>query len=820
MMNMKIAKQTSVLENLVLNEPVDMEVLELLLNSTLLRKETKKNGEFREDERELLNKYKNIIKREGDNQFAKVKYVREKWCGRVGAERGVGLVNMRSVVRHTLAKAVGFKDIDLKNCHPELLVQLCKKNGYEISILKGYVDDRDAFLKKMIDDIQGVNRDMAKQLVIRLIYLGTLQNWAFDNGINLHDIPEWLIEWSDSLLKELEIVAKLIIDINPKLVKEVSKGSHSSTWNRDASVMSFFLQEWEERVLEIIYVYCVNNSHINNNIAVLCYDGIMLKETDAPDCIFEKLSSEIKKQTGFQLELVYKEFDKALSIEELKKNQIDDGMLDKEMLGRFNTEYFASLDDYIFKKLYFEKFVCKVLRPDPMFVYIESDAEDGGDGLVFYSQNKIKETFNHLNSGQFDTFGKPIKFMDLWVKDETIRCYNKMDFIPYNDRSPIETHIFNLFRGFNALIHTEYDTLKTDKILQPFFDLGLQLCGGDKDHFNFLNMYLADIFQNPQIKNPLAFIIKGKQGTGKNVWLNAVGKTLGSHHYITSSNPKDFFGDYAEGFYHKLLVNMNECEGKDTFDFEGKIKSFITEDTITLNRKFVQPITIKNLARLIIFTNKPNPIPIDVKSKDRRYVVFETTSHYLQDKYGKSFWSGLVAHFNKAIFKSALYDFYNNMDISKFDVRKRPITKAYTEMCRLYVPVEVLFLANKIEMAKASYEQDTGDFAISELKRWDSIGVKGAELYEEYISYCKTYGFYKDSSTFQKNIKSFYHKLGELDLPIISTKTDNTYNFKFDGNMVLDEMKRRKWIDYNADDMIEELAEDTNGDDFTDYFDV
>ena len=89
--------------------------------------------------------------------------------------------------------------------------------------------------------------------------------------------------------------------------------------------------------------------------------------------------------------------------------------------------------------------------------------------------------------------------------------------------------------------------------------------------------------------------MKVKQGTGKNVWLNAVGNILGLQHYISSSNPKDFFGDYAEGFYHKLLVNMNECEGKDTFDFEGRIKSFITEDKITLNRKFVQPITIMNL---------------------------------------------------------------------------------------------------------------------------------------------------------------------------------------------------------------------------------
>ena len=74
----------------------------------------------------------------------------------------------------------------------------------------------------------------------------------------------------------------------------------------------------------------------------------------------------------------------------------------------------------------------------------------------------------------------------------------------------------------------------------------------------------------------------------------------------------------AEGAYRKLLVNVNEAESKDTFQNEGQFKSFITEDTIVVNPKYVRPTKIANHARLIITSNKPNPIPIDVKSKDRR----------------------------------------------------------------------------------------------------------------------------------------------------------------------------------------------------------
>ena len=48
--------------------------------------------------------------------------------------------------------------------------------------------------------------------------------------------------------------------------------------------------------------------------------------------------------------------------------------------------------------------------------------------------------------------------MTEWLSDETIRLYNKMDFLPYNDNAPVPPHIFNLFRGFNDKKECEYDS--------------------------------------------------------------------------------------------------------------------------------------------------------------------------------------------------------------------------------------------------------------------------------------------------------------------------------------------------------------------------
>jgi hypothetical protein len=810
-MNLKLLKLKSVLDDLVLNEPVNMEMLEALMNSTVLRKEERKNGEFREDELKLLHKYKIIIKQEGDTYYAKVKYLRKKWCGRVGADKGVGLCPMRSVVRHTLAKAVGFVDIDIVNAHPEILVQLCKANGLACASLEYYVINRDNFLKHMMDEMK-ITRGVAKEMPLRIMYLGELQAWATDNGVNLQDIPDDILDWSDKIKDELTKIATRIEEDNPKLVKEVEKGTHDGGWNRTSAILSTFLQEYENRILEVIYTHCYNKGFIKDSIAVLAYDGIMLRESDlgqggAEESLLESFSAEIKRETGFILKLTTKALDKALSLNDLKAKQITDDIFKPEVLGRFDTVYFNKLGDYRVKKLYFEKFVSKVLRPDPAYIYCEKDGIDGGEQMCFYNQGKITETFGHLKSGEVASNGEEIKFMTKWLNDNNIKLYNRMDFQPYNERRMPDVRNFNLFRGFSPATKTPYTKADADQILKPFHELGTELSGGDKTNYEFLLSYLADIIQNPEKKCPLAFIIKGKQGTGKNVWLNAFGKLLGAQHYISSSNPRDFFGDYAEGFYHKLLVNMNECEGKDTFQFEGRIKSFITEETITLNRKFVQEITIANLARVIIFTNKPNPIPIDVTSKDRRFVVYETTDKYLHKSKGSLYWKGLIAHFNSPIFTACLYDYLNNLDISKFDTRKRPITDAYIRMCSLYVPIEALFLTDKISKAtlhdQAQYAlQAGGNLDVPDIlfNEWKNKGVKGDELYDQYTEYCKKKGFYTDKGGYQKNVRSFYHKLGELDLPIFKIPDGGVIWFRFNSAEMIEAMKTKKWIDYDKEE--------------------
>jgi hypothetical protein len=105
------------------------------------------------------------------------------------------------------------------------------------------------------------------------------------------------------------------------------------------------------------------------------------------------------------------------------------------------------------------------------------------------------------------------------------------------------------------------------------------------------------------------------------------------------------------------------------------------------------------------------------------------------------------------------------------------------------------------------------------VSRLETQGITGEELYKDYTTFAKEFGFFKDS-TFQKSSKSFYCKINELELPIVCKKPHNITTFYFNVEEVLKVMKERKWIDRSDQDIVEEPIVDIEGEDFTEYFTI
>jgi len=300
-LNLCLEAVESKLNKLTLYEPVDIKVLNKLINSDLLRVEFHNPlAKGYENEKSQLICYKKLFKK----GKAEIKYSKAKniLFGRVNPFRALGLFSIRREIRHTLAKGT-FKDIDIENCHPVLLLQICEANNIEVKYLKKYVDKRDKYLNQVME-YYNVNRDDAKRLFIRLMYFGKFENWlkSIENPTKKDKLS-----FIHNFALELNHIGQIILEANPDLKTAVEKRKDNEH-NLIGSVVSYFLQEWENRILESVYLYCVENRYIINNVAVLCADGLMIEAKYYKDELLDKLVELVENKHGFKVKFTTKDF--------------------------------------------------------------------------------------------------------------------------------------------------------------------------------------------------------------------------------------------------------------------------------------------------------------------------------------------------------------------------------------------------------------------------------------------------------------------------------------------------------------------------------
>ena len=742
--------------------------------------------------------------------------------GRVEPRGCLSLGSLRKAVRHTLCEGQGWVDIDISNCHPELLRQLCSKAGLECDSLHYYCDNREVCLKEVtelfIDGFTEDTRDEAKVLYIRLMYGGELKSWLSDmkkRGLikpetTTKDLPQTVVQLKEDLNK----ISLQIQEVNPDMVQAVKKVREKANkvHNFNGSFLSYYMQEWERRMLECVYNMMRANGYIQGNDCVLCYDGIMIhfsRINTSIDNLLRKCEAVIEANHGFHLKFTQKKMKKSLLSEiEAREQALKDFVFPGQYTKELDPNYMNGLPNYETQKRYFELFVAKAMQPDPIYIWTSKVTETDEYNVEYekyntqnYDETRLRKSLKHIRSNNKS-------FLERWLTDPKIRCYNRVCFMPYNgvfDPQQHNTLVYNLFKGYNPLIRSplkDESTKYKKKVLRIFMDILLHLF---EDNRRFRDLFLksrAFRVQYPQQKLPMSFIITGPQGVGKNICFDAIGRVVGMDHYYSTTNPSDLFDKHAEGFVHKMFVVMNECEGKNTKDLEGAIKGASTDVSMTVNAKFQRPVTMKNLAQLDITTNKPNPIPIDTKSGDRRFLVSKSTRKYLQPKYNGDFWRRVAAHFRSPVFIRCLYDYLNEMDVETINwksEREACLTKSYYDMLKLYVPSEVFYfeeMYNKIEdNSITSWGNEYTKYNPSFITTGEfqgSLRCRKGDLCKCMNNWLRHYGHQYISSQ-----KTWFNKLTtQLDLPIYEGALHGGYKtVEFDIGAIYKLLIERQWVD-------------------------
>ena len=667
MFNLTLNARTSILNGITCYETINIDTLNKLICSDLLKTtfNNPMSSHFHEDEKQQLNKYKMII----DKNKAVVKYRRTKGMsyGRVFPFQSLSLYSIRREIRQTIAKEY-YEDIDIQNAHPHVLLQICQANNIECKYLQRYVNKRASILVEVMEAFN-VDRECAKKLFIRLMYLGSFKKWLKEN--KKEDMDNNICKYIKKFKNELNKIAEIITTNNKKLkyeVEEHKKENNEDDYNINSTCLSYYLQEYECIILEVIYNYLCNAGFIVNNNCVLCADGIMIPKDKYNDSLLLLLTDEVSCKTGFKLTFTNKSMDQDYL----------------NILDEHTNIKTHSVGTYENKKEMFEKNHFKCMNP---IGYCE--IEDGE--VIIRKKNEFTQCYENIILTKSvkkndELIDKEYSFVDKWYKDPEIRTYKSFDFHP---KANAPEGVYNLFNGFKA--EKEAISNITNITETKMWKHMLNLCGRDEAIFNYLLKWVSHIVQKPYKRIGTCLLIRSIQGTGKDTFFDFIGRRLlGNRYYFNEANFELIFGRFNSMLENKILIVGNEVNASDTSGLFGKVINTITSPKISIERKGIGAYESNNCSSFVFLTN--NDFPFKIPESDRRFICWEASPDIANNPV---YFKELYDEIESGKIDRLFYDFFNNYDIEDFKPSAdRPTSDVYNEMKEMSIPPYITFLDN------------------------------------------------------------------------------------------------------------------------------
>jgi len=714
-MKLQIEITRSKFDNMQTEEYIPLSILNKLLNSENIQK---KSDEWNE-EAQLQG-----IKKKIKNNRLIVKYETSKLgVGRVSPVKAYGYCLMRRQLRHTLAKDY-YIDIDVVNCHPTLLYQLCESNNIECNMLKYYVSNREDFIQQVITENDNVRltKDDIKNEVIKILYGNTK------------------ITLKSNLLKELTrdvlYITNLLIEANKdlyNLIEKYKKSKNKHLNNLDGSLVSVVLQYHENRCLEVMHTFLTNKKVIEKNNCVLCFDGIMVPRNKQYNGMIDETEKEIYDKTQFNIKLKIKSMDE----------------------GYDNLPETA--DDYETIKQKFEETHFKLINP---MGYCRIDEDKN---MTHYERKKFVDLYENKLIMDYEK-NKKVSFTDKWMKDENILTIDKVDFKPCLETP---SNVYNLFNGFAINRKNEDKDEENEKSLTLSFDDDendeqpnvsidyeaefkksliykhiYNICGKDYKTVDYVLMWLSRKVKNPTQLTNTSLIFKSEEGAGKDTFFDWFGrKILGDEYYINTSQVDKLLGHFNKLLTRKILIVVNESSSEKNKELTEDIKNNITNPVNYIEPKGKDAIMETNCCGYIWLTN--NDYSMKISPTDRRFIAIKCNDDICNKE---EYFNPLREEFNSGEYDWIFYKYLLQIDSDNYNfVKNRPMTELYNDMREINKPIMTLFLEYLISI----YHIGNKETPI------ENIGANS--LYERYKEYMKDHNFKFElnSTAFGLKIKAY-----------------------------------------------------------------
>ena len=125
---------------------------------------------------------KKIVKQKKDVLHTKYNFSKRlKTYGRLFAQNP-SLANLPREIRNSIANET-YYDVDIKNCHPQILYQYCKKQDISCESLETFVKNRDTVISQICERNFGMDKDIAKNTLLSVINGGGAVDFQEDKFV-------------------------------------------------------------------------------------------------------------------------------------------------------------------------------------------------------------------------------------------------------------------------------------------------------------------------------------------------------------------------------------------------------------------------------------------------------------------------------------------------------------------------------------------------------------------------------------------------------------------------------------------------------------
>ncbi len=260
---------------------------------------------------------------------------------------------------------------------------------------------------------------------------------------------------------------------------------------------------------------------------------------------------------------------------------------------------------------------------------------------------------------------------------------------------------------------------------QLLLDLLRHMCSADSNPevlYRWVLCWLAYPIQHPGAKMKTTLVLHGPQGTGKNMFFEAVMDIYGQYgRVIDQSALEDKFNDWAS---RKLFLIADEVIARsEVFHVKNKLKAFITGEWIRINPKNLAAYDERNHVNLVFLSNETMPVVLD--EDDRRHAVIWTP-----DKLAKDFYAAVKREVDEGG-AAALHDFLLHLDLGDFGpATLPPFNGAKSELINQSLDSTTRFF----------YDLNIGDIGTFGAGRVEIGPTLSTDLYELYRLWCQRQG--------------------------------------------------------------------------------